>query len=61
MPFEDALRLVQSLPTHDWSNEMLSELLAKSFELKQRYHWNSHLEVSKKSNYAKQGLDEKDY
>jgi len=39
-------------------------LLAKSFELKQRYHWNSHLAVSEKEVAAMQNkhmADEKAY
>ena len=61
MAFQEAILFLQSLPTQDWSNDLLSELLAKSFELKQRYHWNSHLEINKKAKYASQGLYEKEY
>jgi hypothetical protein len=44
MKFEEVMVFLQKLPTEEWTEEELGELLAKSFELKQLYHYNSHLE-----------------
>ena len=44
MEFQDALVFLQNLPTQDFSEDDLKMLLAKSFELKELYHHNKHLE-----------------
>jgi hypothetical protein len=46
MLFADAIIHLQNLPTREWTNEDLTMLLAKSFEMKELYHYNSHLEFS---------------
>lgn len=50
MEFQDAIVFLQNLPTLDFSEDDLSMLLAKSFELKELYHFNNHLENKKKEN-----------
>jgi len=36
---------LQNLPTQKWSDEDLSILMAKSFEMKELYHYNRRLHV----------------
>jgi hypothetical protein len=43
MAFQDALLFLQNLPTSGWTEDDLTILMAKSFEMKQLYHYNSHL------------------
>ena len=34
---------LQNLPTKVWDEDELTTLMAKSYEMKQLYHYNSHL------------------
>jgi hypothetical protein len=34
---------LQNLPTSKWSDDDLNILMAKSYEMKQLYHYSSHL------------------
>lgn len=43
MQFQDAMLFLQNLPTQKWSDDDLNILMAKSFEMKQLYHYGSHL------------------
>lgn len=43
MQFQDALLFLQNLPTAGWNEDDLTILMAKSFEMKELYHYNSHL------------------
>jgi hypothetical protein len=43
MSFQDALLFLQNLPTATWQDDELNILMAKSYEMKQLYHYNSHL------------------
>ena len=45
MSFQDALMHLQNLPTREWSEDDLTLLLAKSFEMKELYHYNRHLDI----------------
>lgn len=44
MSFQDALLFLQNLPTNAWQDDELNILMAKSYEMKQLYHYNSHLQ-----------------
>lgn len=43
MSFQDALMFLQNLPTKNWEEDEIKILLAKSYEMKQMYHYNMHL------------------
>ena len=43
MNYQDCILFLQSLPTSKWKEEDLGMLMAKSYELKQFYHFNVHL------------------
>ena len=43
MSFQDALMFLQNLPTKAWEEDEIKILLAKSYEMKQMYHYNMHL------------------
>lgn len=43
MSFQDALLFLQNLPTQKWNEDDLNILLAKSYEMKELYHYNTHL------------------
>jgi len=43
MNYQDAMLFLQNLPTSDWGDEDIEMLLSKAFEMKQLYHYNSHL------------------
>lgn len=45
MSFTDALIHLQNLPTKEWKDDDLTMLLAKSYEMKELYHYNRHLEL----------------
>ena len=43
MGFQEAMIFLQNLPTREWKDDDLTMLLAKSFEMKELYHYNRHL------------------
>jgi len=50
MSFQDAMIHLQNLPTKSWSEDDLKTLLAKSYEMKELYHYNRHLLAGKSEN-----------
>lgn len=45
MNYQDTMLFLQNLPTKEWTEEDLSILMAKSFEMKELYHYNHRLHV----------------
>jgi hypothetical protein len=43
MGFQEAMIFLQNLPTREWKDDDITMLLAKSFEMKELYHYNRHL------------------
>ena len=42
LSFQDCMLFLQNLPTNTWSDEDVQMLLAKSYEMKQLYHYSTH-------------------